>query len=474
MNKIIKIDQQYCYVGNLEDKSMIKVVIENGYEGMNVGDYVDVFSDGSTHFITKKEKVSTISSLVQDLPKISKPLIELDRIDLSFVRKIQWIDKFKNTAIWLSAGIFMAVCIIASVFLTLIINSQVDNFLSDLFYGMSNVSDTFKFNPAITLFFVLMSNFSLRMTQSSIFGTLSVTLSMLMPVLIISIPLYILSVSLIRKFIYQKNQNLDHMSLFVDSSLSSVLSIILLSLGLSLVAAVLSSGQVKVSFDFIGMIVKNVVILFLINGLFYFKDVFKNKKETLLIQLMIFVMRKAVLLALIGAAIGLYLSLFVFKSSVTLLGIGNLAFLYPASVFGGSILLNSDIIVMSRTSLFSSEQLSVVLYWISLLCSVFVWFIDANELSMKITKLNPYLVGMIQSITFGVVLWLMVSISLVSFSINAMGYGAKLFIKAEFLSFFVVVVFLVALTSIRIYLGDKVDFLNQIKIQYDKLVGKSL
>ena len=472
MNKIIKIDQQYCYVGNLEDKSMIKVTIENGYEGMMVGDYVDVFSDGLTHFIAKKEKTSSISSLIQDLPKISKPSLELGKIDLSSIKKFQWVDKLKSSTLWLSAGIFVAIVAIASVFLTLIINSQVDSWLSDLFYGMSDLSDSFKLNPVITLFFVLMSDFSLRITQTSLFGNISVTLSMLMPVLIISLPLYVLSVSLMRKFIYQKSEKMDDMSLFIDSSLSSVLSIFVLSLCLALVAAVLSSGQVKVSFGFVGMIVKNVVMLTIINGWFYFRDVLKNKHETLLTQLMGYILHKAVLLVVVGAAVGLYLSLFVFKSPMTLLGVGNLAFLYPASVFGGSLLLNSDILMASRVSLFSVDQLSVVVYWLGLLCSVLIWFVDADELSCRFTRFNPYLVGVVQSVTFGVVLWWMVSVSLVSFSLNAMGYGTKLFITTEFLSFFVVVFFLSILTSIRIYLGDKVDFLNQLKGQYVKFFGK--
>lgn len=55
MNIIIKANDKEVIVGNTEDKKVTKVPIENAYEGVCVGDKVELYQDSNTAYITKIE-----------------------------------------------------------------------------------------------------------------------------------------------------------------------------------------------------------------------------------------------------------------------------------------------------------------------------------------------------------------------------------------------------------------------------------
>lgn len=312
MYKILKMDSNYCYVGDLKTKAITKVPRSNGYEEMMVGDEVDVFHAENEVFIFKSEKAK---------PMISHPIKEIKFSKLNsitFEHSFSFLNSFKddvtsiflNKSIWISTIAFTSFVFIIGFLLSFIVNEYIineifnQNFLFFLNYieGLS-VNGT-KLNGLVTTLFLMMSKMQIEFRVPFISQQPVATMSGIHPVVIANFLIIAIGLLVSKLVSLSFYKGMESWKRFLFLNFVGILSFSFFGIFGSIYRFSTLNDMVSIHFSTWSMVYRGMSIVFLLSCLVLGQDHMSTHLNQLMYTLR-GVSRKIRFVLLVGIVLGL-------------------------------------------------------------------------------------------------------------------------------------------------------------------------
>lgn len=503
MHKIVKITESMVIVGNTEDKTFIKVPLENAYEGITVDELVDLFQDGEEYYITKavkshstqtesngpkepgsidfkaiakkgKDLLSSVKSKLasnQTNTETSESSSEASenaspiKFDSSWFSKQAtnlfsgFIRDIKNINTWLGAGVFLGVLLVISFIISAILSKAIVDSVQPYISGFLDYIDmsAFSINPIFILGEILFAGF--KMTTVEVFGY-SITAVVEMPLVIMSLLSISLGIVAVKMFFKSRIKNLS-----INGLLGKVVSSVVVGIFVFALVSLLFKQNltgVKLEINIVPMLIKGLFVSILLSITLVYglnvlgKDQFK--------QLTSYILRHYYVLLVISFVIALLITLKDgFNFAIILLG--NYMLWITFALFGGQV--NNVISGVSNQN-FLEAVIKGSSIWILIVgvLLAFILLIDLDDLKPVFPKLPNWNIALIFSGVFTVLVTLIAMLASLSFGFVGTG---SFTIALSLISSFYMFVILFAIGFVRLEYLNQMPWVKQVKQVYHSI-----
>lgn len=459
MYKIIRIDQEKIILGNTEDNSLKKMPLESGYEGAQVGDFVEIFSDESSTYIVKRE-VSSKPAFT-----ISSESLKLDSVDVSgvipsvmkFIEKI--IDYSKEKQTYIYTAIYIGVLVTIVFITTVLLNEQIATALSNALEA-SFLNETFSISPLIVLGNALLGGIVITMNDGGFLGgtEISMTFTISLAILLFSLTTISLSLYAVKRFILAQNPTIS--SLEITTRLVGIAIIGQMILGLFLAFYTQAMSEfISLKLNVIPLLFKGGLMVTLLAIMIGIGREANNKENNLTI-LTVF-KQKLILFFTIGLIGALYS--FMQTTWDSLMLAGNYSAWFIAQSFGVDITMSSS---ENSTKLIDSIPNFTPMLVIMAILILLVTIIDLDDIKQRFKDLSVLTFSLLYSAGLIVLIGFINWFANASMSGSIFGVQQSMSMGINVFALIIPYIVFVLASFLRLNFHDQLTFLDSVKEKY--------